>query len=71
MELESLPCATSSPSTTHYIHTHSDEELVMSDVDSPGLPNSKVKPISLAELANYSDREVIQVVHEELGHDNM
>ena len=71
VELESLPCATSSPSTMHYINTHSDEALLMSDEDSPGLPNSKVKPISLTELANYSDTEVIQVVHEELGHDNM
>ena len=60
VEQESLPCATSSPSTMHYINTHSDEEeLVMSDEDSPALPNSKVKAIALADLNRYSDNEII------------
>ena len=52
---------TSSPTDNYMIHTQSDEEeLNISDNDdSPGLPNSKVKPISFEDLNNYTDYEVI------------
>ena len=43
----------------------------MAEYDSPILPDCKVKPISLEDLAKYSNSEVIQVVYEEIGHDNM
>ena len=73
VELESQPepTLTSSPSERYIINTQSDEEHDVLSDDSPCLPNSKVKPISLEDLTRYSDTEVIQVVHEELGHDNM
>jgi hypothetical protein len=61
----------SSPTEEQYIHTMSDEEHDVSSTDSPTIPGSKVKPISLEDFARYSDNEVIQVVHEELGNDNM